>query len=87
MEKDLFDQQVDIERIRQDRKWGEQNHRPSIWFAIMMEEAGELSATIIAGEWKPLMQKRSVTDMEKELIHIVAVAKAMWESGKRNGWL
>jgi len=33
--------QVVNEMCRQDLKWGEQNHDPSKWMAILMEEVGE----------------------------------------------
>jgi NTP pyrophosphatase (non-canonical NTP hydrolase) len=32
---------VAAERARQDAKWGEQNHHPAIWMAILLEEIGE----------------------------------------------
>lgn len=31
---------------RQDKKWGEQNHHPSIWLGILGEEFGELAQAI-----------------------------------------
>lgn len=82
---DDFEVLVRQERTRQDNKWGEQNHNPAIWLAILVEEVGELSAPIIGSEWKPELQRDS--EMECELIQVAAVAKAMWESGKRCRWL
>lgn len=32
---------MDLERLRQDAKWDEQNHTPPVWLAIFMEEYGE----------------------------------------------
>jgi NTP pyrophosphatase (non-canonical NTP hydrolase) len=33
------------ERIKQDSKWGEQNHDMFTWMSILMEEVGELART------------------------------------------
>lgn len=38
---------VTQERNRQDRKWGEQNHDPFIWNAILGEEIGEAANAIL----------------------------------------
>ena len=40
-------QAINDERDRQDVKWGEQNHTPLVWLAILMEEVGELAQEII----------------------------------------
>jgi len=82
---DKFEELVRDERISQDTKWGEQNHHPAIWLAILMEEVGEVSSPIIGQEWRPDLQ--TVHELEHELVQVAAVAKVMWESGKRNGWL
>lgn len=71
------------ERARQDAKWGEQNHDPVVWVAILMEEIGEMSKVIL----ETSTFKNPATFVENELIQCAAVLKAMWESGKRNGWL
>ena len=80
-----FEELVQQERGEQDNKWGIQNHKPSAWLAILMEEIGEMSSAIIKQYWKPTMQRD--TNMEHELIQCATVLKAMWECGKRNGWL
>ena len=77
-----FEEAVDIERARQDEKWGEQNHDPFIWCSILGEEKGEVdkaSLEYIFGD-KPGQR------ILEELVHTAAVAKAMWECGVRNGW-
>jgi len=80
-----FDKLVAEERQRQEDKWGEQNHSPALWLAILMEEVGEVSSEIIANEWKPKLQRKR--DVGKEIVQVAAVAKAMWESGVRNSWI
>lgn len=82
---DSFDTLVSDERKRQEAKWGEQNHNPTLWLAILLEEIGELASELIANEWKPELQRRA--DTGNELVQIAAVAKAIWESGVRNGWI
>jgi len=44
--KDLLELVV-TERVRQDIKWGEQNHNPFVWMNILMEEVGEASKAIL----------------------------------------
>lgn len=83
MEKNIFNRLVRIERIRQDKKWGVQEHRPHGWLATLVEEVGELATEITKWDYGTI----NVGDMEKEIIQIAAVCKAMWECGKRNNWL
>lgn len=78
-----FDMLVHQERQRQDEKWGEQNHNPYIWIAILLEEIGELARAVMEYHFR----EGATKDINNELIQVVAVAKAMFESGKRNGWL
>lgn len=68
---------VSNERAAQDAKWGEQNHRDSVWMAILAEEVGEAAKAVLEGK-----------DLEKELIQVAAVAVAWHESrwrGKKCG--
>ena len=63
------------ERYLQTQKWGEQNHIPSVWTDILVEEVGEVSRAILEtvfgnGNWD---------DYRKELIQVAAVAVAMVE--------
>lgn len=67
--------EVNQERLRQETKWGEQNHLPSFWITILGEEYGEACHAIL--------EKDSVNYRE-ELIQIAAVAVAMIESFDRN---
>jgi len=39
------------ERFAQDQKWGEQNHAPLLWVAILTEEVGELSKAALHQEF------------------------------------
>jgi len=87
MEKDTFDNLVQTERLRQDYKWVEQNHDPFIWLAILGEEYGELQKAVLEKHFCELYPISQSEKVEVELIHVAAVAKAMYESGKRNGWL
>ncbi len=80
-----FEELVRLERAKQEQKWDEQNHKPSIWLAILIEEVGEISSGIIATEWKPEMQKRK--DIGHEIVQVAAVCKAMYESMERNNQL
>jgi NTP pyrophosphatase (non-canonical NTP hydrolase) len=61
---------ADVERKRQDEKWGEQNHGDLYWLGILMEEVGELAQAVIEG-------KR--LERNAELIPVAAVAVAWRE--------
>ncbi len=62
------------ERKRQDGKWGEQNHHPLKWLAILAEEFGEASKAWLEGEG---------VKYRDELVHVAAVALAAIESFDR----
>lgn len=63
------------ERVRQEKKWGPQNHDPLKWNAILGEEFGEVSKAILEGD---------VKNYREELIQVAAVAIAALESLDRN---
>ena len=70
------------ERHRQDAKWGEQNHPPEWWLAILMEEVGELATTALklhfcGGEVS--YNHRRTQDMRAEAVQVAAVAVALVE--------
>ena len=62
------------ERFRQDQKWGEQNHQPSKWALILLEELGEVSKAIL---------EHNDTQYRKEMVECCAVALAALESFQR----
>lgn len=69
------------ERKAQDKKWGEQNHGPFKWLAILGEEVGEANrAALTLGCSKDLVLYRN------ELIQVAAVAVAMIECLDRGIW-
>jgi len=67
-------QKVANERIRQDTKWGVQNHGPFVWLAILLEEVGEAAKAALEG---------SSFKYQDELIEVAAVAVAAVESLNR----
>lgn len=73
-------EQVARERERQDAKWGEQNHEPSIYLMILGEEVGEANKAALEARFG----NGSLKDYREELIQIAAVAVAMVESYDRN---
>ncbi len=68
------------ERKRQDAKWGEQNHPPLLWLAILGEEFGEACKAAIEPGCLPLIKYRD------EMVHVAAVALAAVESFDRGKW-
>ncbi len=81
-----FEELVNNEREDQDIIWGEQNHNPYKWLAILGEEVGELNKSALEAHFS---NPESVPHpgFQMELIQVAAVCKAIWESGKRNSWL
>lgn len=89
---------VRAERIRQDKKWGQQNHGPVVWCAILAEEFGEAAKEVNdfhfllekernTREYDPTRRaklKELLDKLRVELIQTAAVAVAMVESLDRN---
>ncbi len=65
-------QMITEERIRQDEKWGEQNHGDLYWLGILTEEVGEVAKALIEGDLDT-----------HEVIQVAAVAVAGVECEKR----
>lgn len=63
------------ERQRQNDKWGEQNHHPMKWLAILTEEHGEVAKAILEDD---------ESGYRNELIHVAAVAVAAIEAYDRS---
>jgi NTP pyrophosphatase (non-canonical NTP hydrolase) len=83
-------EEVAQERLRQDRMWGEQNHDPFTWLAILGEEVGEANrAALEAVFWErygmPDHPLQLASHYREELIQVAAVATAMVECLDRNG--
>lgn len=89
------------ERVRQDDKWGQQNHTQMIWLGILAEEFGEAAKEVNELHFRPgsITEQNSVAyqiephdsihtqrvRIRTELIQVAAVAVAMIESLDRNG--
>ena len=67
--------EIVCERKKQDDKWGEQNHAPEFWLAILVEEVGEVGKAICEHKEK---------EYRLELIQVAAVALSMVECSDRN---
>ena len=69
---------IKAEGMKQDRKWGEQNHNPEIWLAILTEEVGELAQAMLADRFDTSRDEKlhdsHHDSMEIEAIQIAAVA-------------
>lgn len=61
---------VIAERVAQDAKWGEQNHDPYKWLAILSEEVGEVAEAMLKG---------SRGNYRDEMVQVAAVAVAAVE--------
>jgi NTP pyrophosphatase (non-canonical NTP hydrolase) len=70
------------ERISQDKKWGEQNHDPIVWSAILTEEVGEMCEA--ATKYK--FGQGSINKFREETVQTAAVAIAILECLDRAKW-
>lgn len=92
-------EEIKKERIRQDKKFGKQDHSPIEWIAILSEEVGEASREAVdhhfeygLDELKLSGRKIVIDDIQdnrmrryrKELIQVAAVAVQMIECLDRN---
>lgn len=68
------------ERVRQDTKWGEQNHPPSLWYHILGEEFGEVGKALNKLAFGPVEHTdQYLAEYREELVQVAAVAVAMIE--------
>jgi hypothetical protein len=65
-------QEVALERVAQNAKWGIQNHQPPMWVAILGEEFGEVCKEVCD-------ENTDQPNYRIELIQVAAVAVSMIE--------
>ena len=75
--------EVKSERIKQELKWGQQNHKPIEWIPILGEEVGEVNKALLE-TYFGYDGAKGYEEYRKELIQVAAVAVAMVESLDRN---
>jgi NTP pyrophosphatase (non-canonical NTP hydrolase) len=78
---------VRLERVRQNKKWGEQSHDAGLWYAILGEEFGEVGKAILDGAFERaegVPQSAYDEAYREELVHVAAVAVAAIENLDRN---
>lgn len=73
------------ERVRQDAKWGEQNHDPFAYLAILMEEVGELAQAALHARFGG--PGGSPAHLREEAVQCAAVAVAIVECLDRRQWV
>jgi len=72
---------VTDELNRQDDKWGEQNHSPADWLAILGEEVGEANQAYLNARFGG----DTYDNMVEELVQVAAVAIQFVLSVRRQG--
>jgi NTP pyrophosphatase (non-canonical NTP hydrolase) len=70
------------ERVRQDKKWGEQNNDPFTYLAVLGEEFGEVCQAALHLRFGG----HAADDLRMEAVHVAAVALAIVECLDRNKW-
>ena len=70
---------IKAERRYQEVKWGEQNHDPMVWGAILGEEVGELAQAMLAEMFGGEDHSSHSGPMRQEAIQVAAVAVAFIE--------
>jgi len=71
-----------VERCNQDMTWGEQNHDPFTYLAVLIEEVGELSQAALHTRFGG----NKATGLRDEAVQVAAVALAIVECLDRNKW-
>lgn len=80
---------VRAERARQDSKWGQQDHAPAVWIAVLSEEVGEAAREALdltfgaAADGAATHQPPSPGALDRlraELVQCAAVAQAAVEA-------
>ena len=66
---------IQVERQRQDDKWGEQNHDAGTWALILLEEIGEWARA----ELETRFGGPDAGKQHHEAVHMAAVAQAIVE--------
>lgn len=75
--------EIDLERDRQNGKWGRQRHTDGNWLKILGEEFGEVcQAMQIDMGWG---KESDASNLRTELIQLAAVAVAMAEQLREEG--
>lgn len=69
------------ERERQNAKWGEQNHDPITWAAILSEECGEYAEAALHDKFGG----HAAANLREEAVHCAAVALQIVEWIDRTG--
>jgi len=70
------------ERARQDAKWGQQDHDPITYLAVLTEEVGELAQAALHARFGG----PAADGLRMEAIHVAAVALAIVECLDRGLW-
>lgn len=70
---------------RQEDKWGEQNHDPYTYLAILLEEVGEYAQACLQTQFGG--DNGGLENMRKEAVQTAAVALAIVECLDREKWL
>jgi NTP pyrophosphatase (non-canonical NTP hydrolase) len=86
--KNILDE-IKAERIRQNDKFGEQNHDPFKWCVIIGEELGEVNRAVCdAYDWElqSFVTEKLKGNYRTELIQVAAVAVQMIECLDRGKW-
>ena len=76
-------QLVAMERIKQDAKWGEQNHDDFEWLSILSEEFGEAGRAVCEQLGSTYSKRALRENLEVELIQTAAVCIAWVECIRR----
>ena len=71
------------ERERQDGKWGMQRYAYDEWLTILMEEVGEFAQAI--QRRKGQGKETDADNLQEEITHVAAVAKAILEQSIEEG--
>lgn len=70
---------VIMERVRQDSLFGQQNHHPAYWLALLGKQQGQLGEAVVDREWAADKVK-AMDKIRHEAVQMIAVGVAMVEA-------
>jgi hypothetical protein len=73
------------ERVRQEKKWGPQNHDPFLYLTILGEEYGETCQAALEARFSE-HNKKALEELREEAVQTAAVALAIVECLDRKKW-
>jgi hypothetical protein len=85
-DRDYVFEKIVEERTRQTERWGEDEHSPLCWTAILNKQLGAYADAALKYEHADNPGYNEGAPLYRQAVHIAAVAIAILEQMEREGW-